>query len=60
MANVGGEEHAGDVGCVGWEGADRYEGGDVPVLDQFPDVDVALRIPAVSDCSVSKFGKGQG
>lgn len=44
VADVGGEEHAGDVGCVGGEGAHRDEGGDVAVLDQFPDVDIALRI----------------
>lgn len=55
VADVGREEHAGDVGCVGGEGADGDEGGDVPVLDQFPDVDVALRIRVVSDCSVVNF-----
>ena len=42
VAHVGGEEHAGDVGCVGREGADGDQGGDVAVLLQLPDVDVAL------------------
>jgi len=62
VADVRGEEHAGDVGCVGGEGADGDEGGDVAVLDQFPNVDVALRLHAVSGCSgiVKRVGRGQG
>jgi len=62
VADVGGEEHARDVGCVGGEGADGDEGGDIAVLDQFPDVDVALRIRVISGCSgiVPWFGRGQG
>lgn len=42
MADIGGEEHAGYVGSVGGEGADGDEGGDVAVLLELPDVDVAL------------------
>lgn len=42
VSYVGGEEHAGDVGCVRGKGADRDEGGDVSVLNQFPDVYVSL------------------
>jgi len=62
VADVGGEEHARDVGRMGGEGADGHEGGDVAVLDQFPDVDVALRICMVSGCSVvvTRVGRGQG
>jgi len=60
VADVGGEEYARDVGGVGGEGADGDEGGDVAVLDQFPDVDVALRMRVVSGCSivVQWFGRG--
>ena len=42
VTHVWGEEHAGYVGCVGREGADGDQGGDVAVLLQLPDVDVAL------------------
>ena len=42
MAHVWGEEHAGYVGCVGWEGADGDQGGDIAVLLQLPDVHVTL------------------
>lgn len=42
VADVGREQDAGDVGGVGGELADGDERGDVAVLDQAPDVDVAL------------------
>ena len=42
VADIGGEEHARDVGGVGLEGSDGDEGGDVAVLEHAPDVDVAL------------------
>ena len=42
VADVGGEEHASDVGGVGGKGADGDERSDVSILDQFPDVNVAL------------------
>lgn len=42
MADVGGEEDAGDVSVVGEEARNRDERGDVAVLNHAPDVDVAL------------------
>jgi len=42
VADVGGEEHAGYVGCVGLEGGYGDEGGDVAVLEHAPHVDVTL------------------
>ena len=43
VAHVGREEDTGDVGLVGRESADGYEGGDVAVLLELPDEDGALR-----------------
>lgn len=42
VAHVGGEQHAGDVGLVGDEGADGDKRGDFAALDHAPDVDFAL------------------
>ena len=42
MSDVGREEHAGDVGLVGEEGANGNEGGDFSALDHAPDVYFAL------------------
>ncbi len=42
MADVGGEEDAGDVPVVGEEAGDWDERGDVAVLNHAPDVDVSL------------------
>ena len=42
VADVGGEEDAGDVVGVGLKGGDGDKGGDVAVLEHAPDVDVAL------------------
>ena len=42
VADVGGEEDAGDVGVVGFEGGYGNERGDVAVLEHPPDVDIAL------------------
>lgn len=42
VADVGGEEHAGYVGCVGLEGGYSDERGDVAVLEHAPHIDVSL------------------
>ena len=42
MADVGGEENAGDVGGVGDELANGKDGGGVATLDHTPDVDITL------------------
>ena len=49
MADVGGEEDAGDEACVGGEGADGDKGGQFSVLDQLPDVNMTLRSIVVSN-----------
>jgi hypothetical protein len=49
VTNVGGEEDAGDVGCVSHELADGEDRGGIATLDHAPNIDIAL------PCGVSKL-----